>query len=235
MKLVKFLKLAFDVTALTSISKRHAFHIIVLIVLGFVLLTAFITFFPSPWIDLEFSEEVQEEHNPLLDFMMKAISWFGQTWISIVMVVSTSVLLLIFKFKREAFYCLLTLLMGLITYGIKISINRPRPTENIVRIIEKAKYQSFPSGHVGFYIVFFGLIAFFIYHGKWFKRSYRIIVICLCLSLIFSISFSRIYLGAHWFTDVLGGFMVGIIYLLILIFFYLDSTQFKSKYLKREI
>ncbi len=212
-----------------TIGKKRGLHVIILIVTGFLLLTAFITFFPFSWIDLEFSEEVQEEHNPLLDIIMKAISWFGQTWISIVMVVSTSLTLLLLRFKREAFYCFLTLLMGLITYGIKISVNRIRPTENLVRVIEEAKYQSFPSGHVGFYIAFFGLMAFFIYHGRWFLRTFRITAISICVGLIFSIPFSRIYLGAHWFTDVLGGFMAGSIYLSILITFYLGKTQSNRK------
>jgi undecaprenyl-diphosphatase len=114
--------------------------------------------------------------------------------------------------------------MGLITYGINISVNRIRPTENLVRVMEKAKYQSFPSGLVGFYIAFFGLVAFFIHHVKWFTRTFRITAISLCLGLIFSIPFSRIYLGAHWFIDVLGGFMTGSIYLSILVFFYLGKT-----------
>ncbi|WP_276348866.1 phosphatase PAP2 family protein [Daejeonella sp. JGW-45] len=216
-----------------TIGKKRALHIIILIVAGFLLLTAFITFFPSSWIDLELSEEVQEEHNPILDIIMKAISWFGQTWISIAMVVSTSATLLLLRFKREAFYCLLTLLMGLITYGIKISVNRIRPTENLVRVIEKAKYQSFPSGHVGFYIAFFGLMAFFVYYGKWFTRTFRIMAIGICLSLIFSIPFSRIYLGAHWFTDVLGGFMTGSIYLSILVASYLGKIQSDRKIQKQ--
>lgn len=218
-----------------TIGKKRALHIIILIVAGFFLLTAFITVFPSSWIDLELSEEVQEEHNPILDIIMKAISWFGQTWISIAMVVSTSATLLLLRFKREAFYCLLTLLMGLITYGIKISVNRIRPTENLVRVIEKAKYQSFPSGHVGFYIAFFGLMTFFIYHGKWFTRTFRITATSICLSLIFSIPFSRIYLGAHWFTDVLGGFMAGSIYLSILVASYLGKNQSDRKIPKEKI
>lgn len=216
-----------------TIGKKRAFQIIILIVSGFLLLTAFIIFFPSSWIDIEFSEEVQEEHNPLLDLMMKAISWFGQTFISIAMVVTTSVLLFFFKFKREAVYCLFTLLMGLITYGIKIAVNRPRPTENLVRVMVQAKYQSFPSGHVGFYIVFFGLMAFFLYHKKWLKKTYRITLICICLGLIFTVPVSRIYLGAHWFTDVLGGFMAGSVYLIVLVSFYLGNAQ-SSKTLEKK-
>ena len=214
---------------MVTIGKKRALHIITLIVTGFLLLTVFITFFPTSWIELELSEEVQEEHNPLLDIVMKTISWFGQTWNSIAIVVSTSATLLLLRFKREAFYCFLTLLMGVITYGIKISVNRIRPTENLVRVIEKAKYQSFPSGHVGFYIAFFGLMAFFIYHGKWFTRTFRIAAISICLGLIFSIPFSRIYLGAHWFTDVLGGFMTGSLYLSILVTFYLGKNQSNTR------
>ena len=208
-----------------TIGKKRALRTILLIVFGFLLLTFSIKIFPSSWIDLELSEEIQEEQTPLKDFLMNAVSWFGQTWNSIAVVSLTSLILAMLRFKREAFFCLLTLLMGVITYGIKVLIDRPRPNEDLVRVIDKAKFQSFPSGHVGFYIVFFGLMAFFIYHGKWFSLNVRRVLISVCMLFIFTVPVSRIYLGAHWFTDVLGGFLTGSIYLIILIFAYLGNPK----------
>lgn len=210
-----------------AIGKKHASQIILVIVLGMLLLSAIVIIFPLSFIDIEFSEEVQEVHNPLLDFLMKAISWFGQMWVSAMMVSISTILLFFFKLKKEAIYCFLTLGVGLISYIVKISVNRPRPGSDLVRIIEHAKFQGFPSGHVAFYIVFFGLMAFFFYHKRWLKKPFRILIICICLGLIFAIPVSRIYLGAHWFTDVLGGFLVGCFYLTLLMYFYLNNKKSK--------
>src|SRR6476661_7270075 len=110
-----------------ELRKQHAFHIIAAITSGFLLLTIFILTNPSSWIDLEFSEEVQEHQNFLIDNFMKAISWFGNTWASITVVTTCAALLLIFKYKREAIFCLLTLGIGVVTFAIKTFINRPRP------------------------------------------------------------------------------------------------------------
>ncbi|MDB5119629.1 MAG: hypothetical protein JWN56_847 [Sphingobacteriales bacterium] len=208
-----------------QLGKKRAIHLMLLILGGFILLTVFIHLFPSSWIDREFSEEIQEDQNPFLDMLMKGISWFGQTWISIGMVLLLSLLLLIQRLKKEALFMLLTLVNGLITYSLKVLVNRPRPTQNMVHIVEMAKHQSFPSGHTSFYIVFFGFIAFLLYHHKWFNAAIRNVLISFCMFLIFSIPISRIYLGAHWFTDVLGGFMIGLLCLMLIIGFYLRPSK----------
>lgn len=195
------------------------------ILAGFVLLTLFIHLFPSSWIDREFSDEIQEQQNPFLDMLMKGISWFGQTWNSVGIVVFVSLILLFLRQKKEAFFTSLTLATGLITYSIKVLVNRPRPSQKLVHILEMAKHQSFPSGHTSFYIAFFGFIAFLLYNHKWLNVVIRSVLISLCMFLIFSIPVSRIYLGAHWFTDVLGGFMVGLLCLILIIGFYLRATK----------
>lgn len=207
------------------LGKKRALHLMLVILAGFVLLTLFIHLFPSSWIDREFSEEIQERQNPFLDMLMKGISWFGQTWNSIVIVVSVSLVLFFLRQKKESLFTFLTLATGIITYLIKILVNRPRPSQKLVHILEMAKHQSFPSGHTSFYIAFFGFIAFLLYYHKWLNLAARSMIITFCMFLIFSIPVSRIYLGAHWFTDVLGGFMVGLLCLMLIIGFYLRASK----------
>ncbi|MBC7401270.1 MAG: phosphatase PAP2 family protein [Mucilaginibacter sp.] len=193
------------------------------ITIGFVVLTAFVLLFPSSFIDREFSQEVQEHSNPLLDTLMKTISTFGYMPNAPIMVAGSALLFLIFKHKREAFFLALTSLCSLVSLGIKILVNRPRPTDNIVKILVKTTEKSFPSGHVLFYVVFFGFLTLLMYEVKTIPKFIKFPVSAICLLLIFSIPYSRVYLGAHWFTDVIAGFLLGLICLYGLSVWYLKK------------
>ncbi len=208
--------------------KRIIFYVLGSIFLGFLLLTVMVSLFPVSLLDREFSEEIQEHQNHLLDVLMKAISWPGYTPQSIFIALSVSFIFLVIKRKREAIFTTLTLLSGLISSSLKILIDRPRPTDDLVRIIEKAKYQSFPSGHVLFYVIFFGFIIILMNHLKDINRSLRITVMIISSFLIFTIPISRIYLGAHWFTDVFGSALLGILGLYALGYFYLKTPKHPS-------
>jgi len=203
--------------------KRIIFYVLGSIFLGFLLLTIIVTIFPPSAIDQEFSEEIQEHQYPLIDWVMKAISWPGSAPQSALIVLSVAIIFLIFKLKREAGFIILTLLSGVVSRVLKILIDRPRPTDDLVRIIEKAKHQSFPSGHVLFYVIFFGFLLILMYHLKEINRTLRIAVAAISAFLIFTIPISRIYLGAHWFTDVLGSALLGILGLYALSYYYLKK------------
>ncbi|RYZ95112.1 MAG: phosphatase PAP2 family protein, partial [Sphingobacteriaceae bacterium] len=116
------------------------------------------------------------------------------------------------------------LLSGAVSSLVKMLVNRPRPGANVVRVIEETRQQSFPSGHTQFYVIFFGFIIVLMYNLKSLPVWLRLSCTILSLLLIFTIPFSRIYLGAHWFTDVLGGFFMGILCLSALAYFYLRKT-----------
>jgi membrane-associated phospholipid phosphatase len=205
--------------------KRILFYVLGSIVTGFILLTLIVLHFKVSVVDLEFSEELQEHQYPVLDLGMKLISWFGYMPYSLFMVLISALAFYLMKYKKEGLFILLTLCSGLVTAVMKLCINRPRPTQDLVRIVEKAGRQSFPSGHVLFYVVFFGFLILLMYHLKTLSRSLRITVSATSFFLIFTIPLSRVYLGAHWFTDVLGGFLLGMVSLLILSFFYLRNPD----------
>ena len=196
--------------------------------IGFIALTILVLIFPHSFIDLEFSQEIQEHQNPFLDTSMKLVSWFGYNPGSIIIVLLAALIFFIFRYRKEALFILLTSLSGLISSLLKILVNRPRPTESLVRIVQKVSQQSFPSGHVLFYIVFFGFLTVLMFELKTLPKTLRISVIAFSTLLIFTIPFSRIYLGAHWFTDVLGGFLLGILCLYFLCFLYF-RTNFTNK------
>ena len=96
---------------------------------------------------------------------------------------------------------------------LKRILQRPRPTE--YRIIEETGY-SFPSGHSMISMAFYGYLIYLIY--KYIENKYvKLILISLLSILICMIGVSRIYLGVHYTSDVLGGFLISISYLVIYI------------------
>lgn len=96
---------------------------------------------------------------------------------------------------------------------LKRIVQRPRPTE--FRIVEESGY-SFPSGHSMVSMAFYGYLIYLIY--KHVKNKYlKWISIILLSILICFIGISRIYLGVHYTSDVLGGFFISISYLIIYI------------------
>ena len=96
---------------------------------------------------------------------------------------------------------------------LKRILQRPRPTE--YRIIEETGY-SFPSGHSMISMAFYGYLIYLIY--KYVKNKYiKWISIVVLSLLICTIGISRIYLGVHYTSDVLGGFLISISYLVIFI------------------
>lgn len=94
---------------------------------------------------------------------------------------------------------------------LKIILQRPRPTE--LRLIDETGY-SFPSGHSMISMAFYGYLIYLIY--KYVKNAkLKWSLITLLIILIVSIGVSRIYLGVHYTSDVLAGFLISISYLII--------------------
>ena len=194
-------------------------------ILLFLLLTFFVMNFSNHSWDISVSHEIQEDQNILLDTFMKAFSWLGTVYVAGTVILAFTVIFLIFKYVREGLFILSCILSGAVSYVLKMIIDRPRPTMDFVRIVEETHYQSFPSGHVLFYTVFFGSLTIIALSSKLLKISLKIFVVAVCLAMVVLGAVSRIYLGAHWFTDVLGGFIVGVLFLMVTGSIYLRSKN----------
>jgi membrane-associated phospholipid phosphatase len=186
----------------------------------FFLLSIFITHHPISATDHAISLFVQKYHSDWLDKVMLGISFFGELPFSLLMVVIVAVVFFLCKLRRESYFILSILLSGLVILVFKNMVNRPRPTQFYVRLVEINRFQSFPSGHVMSYVVFFGFMIVLMQHLKQIPTLTKNIVTGFSAFYILTIAFSRIYLGAHWFTDTIGGFLLGLIYLLVLCYLY---------------
>ena len=126
----------------------------------------------------------------------------------------TALLIILIKNKKIglSIFTNLVIVTGL-NQLLKRILQRPRPTE--FRIVEETGY-SFPSGHSMVSMAFYGYLIYLIY--KYVENRYvKWISIVLLSILICAIGVSRIYLGVHYTSDVLGGFLVSISYLILFI------------------
>lgn len=99
---------------------------------------------------------------------------------------------------------------------LKLSLHRTRPDTLYVGTM-KIKSFSFPSGHAYGAAALYGLLAYLAWHTL--PSPWNAIVSSLLVLLIFLIGFSRVYLGAHFPTDVLGGWILGGLTVLIIVIF----------------
>jgi len=105
------------------------------------------------------------------------------------------------KRKQSAFFVIAMLLTFSLTQVLKYFINRARPHNALVDAID----YSFPSGHAVTNIVFIGLLLF-LFSRK--RKNLHFYIIGFLFSLIVVIS--RLYLNVHWFSDIIGGIMLGV-------------------------
>lgn len=141
----------------------------------------------------------------------KFITNFGG---AIFLIALTIVLLVLIKNKKIVISIFSNLvIVTILNQLLKAILQRPRPTE--YRIVEETGY-SFPSGHSMVSMAFYGYLIYLIY--KYVKNKYiKWISIVLLSILVCSIGISRIYLGVHYTSDVLGGFLISMSYLVIYI------------------
>lgn len=139
----------------------------------------------------------------------KFITNFG----SAIFLISIAIILLILiKDKKKGLsICLNLIIATSLNTLLKNIVQRPRPTE--FRLIDESGY-SFPSGHSMVSMSFYGFLIYLIY--KYVKnKKLKWLLISFLSILIFLIGTSRIYLGVHYTSDVVGGFLVSISYLII--------------------
>lgn len=100
---------------------------------------------------------------------------------------------------------------GLLDGALKLAIRRPRP-EVAVNFLSHLSW-SFPSGHSMASMVTYGMVAYLFMLAMKGRRGLQIGVSLAAILLILAIGFSRLYLGVHYFSDVLGGFTAGALWL----------------------
>jgi len=162
-------------------------------------------FFPG---DMAITKILQKRKNPLVRKFMLGISEIGFPKLSIPLSISFAAIFWVLRFRLEAFFILLTSSSHLLNALVKRLIKRPRPTNELVTVARVINEPSFPSGHVMHYINLFGLLSYLL-ATNWRSGRLRNILIAICIALIAFVGPSRVYLGAHWPSDVMAGYLYG--------------------------
>jgi membrane-associated phospholipid phosphatase len=172
----------------------------------FVSLTTEIFETDTQFLDITVSRFVYALRTPSLTGIMLFITNLGANYILVAMV-AIIIFLIWRRHRKEALLFLIITAMGVfINSALKILIHRPRPL--ISPLISASSY-SFPSGHAMNSFVFYAALSFYIFHFTR-QKLFSMAISILCGALILLIGFSRVYLGVHYPSDVIAGYLVGL-------------------------
>ncbi|PZO15114.1 MAG: phosphatase PAP2 family protein [Leptolyngbya foveolarum] len=197
-------------------------------------LSSFIAFFGVAWLGVciatvyilaELSDEVLEQEafaldetillhirrfaNPLLDKVMVFITNIGDPHTVVPLTVIAFVFLLVNRQRLAATFFAINAAGGVaLSYFLKLAFSKPRP-QLWNSAIEEVTY-SYPSGHALGSMVIYGFLSYVL--AKMYPR-YSAAIYTFAVLMIVSIGFSRLYLGVHWPTDILGGYGIGFLWI----------------------
>ena len=173
--------------------------------------------------DLKVTQELQERNLPALQAIMVAATWSGSPAVVPFLGALAAFGLWRAGLPRGALLVLLSLLAIPVDVALKEFWDRARPDAEIVHVAVKTAGTSFPSGHAMGGTAFYGALAALAWiHVR--DRRFRIPATLAAVGLPVLIDVSRVYLGAHWTSDVIGGSAVGLLVLIPLVRWYLDGV-----------
>lgn len=156
-----------------------------------------------------------------LQELMRGVSVFGNKWKPYALTTVTAIVFIAFGRRSEAAGLVLSAGGSAVLNGLlKMLIARPRPTQELVTVQVDLQTQSFPSGHVTFYVCYFGFLFFVAYALLPLRSVMRRAALTLTALPIALVGFSRVYLGAHWPSDTLGAYLMGGLWLAFSLHFY---------------
>jgi len=169
--------------------------------------------------DLPLTLLVQSIDGKILLSLMEWVSYIMGGWRAAVIVIAGGIVVWRYLGRLEGGSVLASGLLSLLDSPIKLAVNRPRPTDALVQVFAAENGSGFPSGHALFAAVVLGFLAYLAI-ARLRRRGLRTLTFAGLITLILLTGASRVYLGVHWPSDVLGGYLFGPVFLAALIWFY---------------
>ncbi|MDL2341973.1 MAG: phosphatase PAP2 family protein [Patescibacteria group bacterium] len=204
-----------------SNKKIHPLAILLFLtcLVGFALLTRMAYLQHLSGFDTTIARDVQRYNFGVLKPIMKVISLPGKTVFAAVSILAVAALFWWKKYPREALFILAIGAVDALSLIIKHVVNRSGP-QHVGLAFTSTPEATFPSSHVVHYVVFFGLLAYFMLVLHKVPGKLRSAVSLISIMLIIAIPFSRVFLGEHWLSDVVGGLLLGMMALIVVIWLY---------------
>lgn len=144
--------------------------------------------------------------------VLKGITFFGSgPWLAVLVVIVALTLFVRRRPRLGVFLVVTAALGGIIDTIVKEWVGRPRPAFTHPIVVESGK--SFPSGHAMSSTFVYGALVLIAL--PLFARRSRAVPVALAVALVLAIGFTRLALGAHFLTDVLGGYALGLAWLCV--------------------
>ncbi|WP_339061450.1 phosphatase PAP2 family protein [Tepidibacillus marianensis] len=193
-------------------------YIVLLFLLVFGLIAAYVSLNKIQWFDSPVIHYVQSFESPKITSIMEFFTWIGSTKVVISIIVLICILLFIFfKHRTELIFFVIVMLGStLFNDGLKWLFHRQRPT--LHRIIQEVGY-SFPSGHSMAAFSLYATLSFLLWkHIR--TQVGRGVMVLFAILMILAIGTSRIYLGVHYPSDVIGGYFASGVWFILCVTVY---------------
>ncbi len=165
--------------------------------------------------------------NPINTVIFKSFSFLC----SEIFIIGLCLLVLLFSKQKSGGvgFIFVLFLTYLFNQGLKLIIGRDRPQINQL-VIEDSF--SFPSGHTMMIVAIVSLFIFYIWKREKGKKEVNIIATVLLIIIAVFVMLSRIYLGVHYFSDILGGITASLLLLSLIYYFY--NFKYKVPYFPKK-
>ncbi len=173
-------------------------------------------------VDRSVYEGLQGVRTGWIDDIMVTLTALGSAYVTVAVIVAVAVWLgVVRRWQTLAYWIGAVAFAEVLVWALKYGLERKRPDTHFALVDP----YSFPSGHAALSIVVYGFLAFLLGHGKsgWKKTAFALPAVAIAAL----IAFSRLYLGAHWFSDVMASLGLGLAWIGLLCIAYLHHVHEK--------
>jgi undecaprenyl-diphosphatase len=169
-------------------------------------------YFPG---DLRVAHWIQDLHRVGFGHVASFTNFAGDTWPASLITIAFAAVFALMERRWEGVLVVLTFVPSGLRQFLAWVVGRPRPSSDLLQVTHHASGHSFPSGHTAGAVVLFGIL--FLLAGRIpGNRSLRWLFRAFCVFMILATGPARVYVGAHWPSDVLGGYLFGLLSLALL-------------------
>lgn len=179
--------------------------------------------------DVHLTNEVQEVNVEGTAATVSTLNLLGQGPVLIAIAAAVAALLVVAGRRRDAYFAIIPVTIAqFVNVALKFTFSSPRPTDAYVAVSNPASGFGFPSGHTMATVVFVGSLAYILLREtdcRWRRTG----VISFAILVVLAMGFSRIYVGAHWPSDVLGAYLWGAAFTSLAIIGYQSPRLFPER------